>query len=42
VGTAPRRGFETSIALGTADGHVAVAALDHTGRRLAASEPISV
>ncbi len=41
VGTAPRTGFETAIALGTADGHVAVVALDRFGGRLAQSKTIA-
>ena len=42
VGTAPRTGFETAIALGTADGYVAVIALDRFGGRLARSKTIVV
>jgi hypothetical protein len=41
VGTAPRTGFETSVTLGTADGYVAVVALDRAGARLARSKTIA-
>jgi hypothetical protein len=40
VGAAPRRGFETAIALGRASGHVAVSALDGTGNVLATSDTL--
>jgi hypothetical protein len=41
AGTAPRTGFETAIALGTADGYVAVVALDRFGGQLARSKTIA-
>jgi Arylsulfotransferase (ASST)/TAT (twin-arginine translocation) pathway signal sequence len=42
VRTAARTGFETAIALDSADGLAAVAALDGTGRRIATSRAIRV
>jgi Arylsulfotransferase (ASST) len=42
IGTAGKTGFETAIELGSADGYVAVAALDRFGARLARSETIPV
>ncbi len=39
---APRRGFETAIALGSASGYVAVTALDASGRALGSSPPARV
>jgi hypothetical protein len=42
VRTFPRRGFETAIGLGSAEGWVAVTALDSAGRQLAESHPIRV
>ena len=42
VGTAPRRGFETAINLGTNEGYVAVSALDRHGRALGHSAVIAV
>ena len=42
VGTAPRRGFETAINLGTNEGYVAVSALDRHGRALGHSAVIPV
>ncbi len=40
LGIASRRGFETVIPLRIGSGYVQVSALDHTGRRLATSEPV--
>jgi hypothetical protein len=42
VGVAPRRGFETAIALPRGSGRVTVTALDASGRRLASSRALSV
>lgn len=42
VGVAPRRGFETAIALGRASGYVAVSALDAAGDVLATSRTLKL
>jgi hypothetical protein len=41
VATAPRRGFETTIAVGSSAAYVAVSALDSSGRTLATSRAIT-
>ena len=42
VGSAPRKGFETTITLRTEEPHVAVRARDGSGRVLGASEALKI